>query len=208
MPDAVTDMLDYATQIAELLGQPWRCANIDDAADSAADAVLIGPREGRISLTLDAWHRQIPRVIAESWLPRDLTDHKPAGARRPVITFSAQRTAPAAAAQLRRRLLGPFQQLIAQARDNRQRHDATIAAQQRILDAIADALGPAADRSADSIVHTASGRTFSATVPLSAVRDRPVGVRIQIDTTAEHAVQIVRLLAAEDTTSTTRPHTS
>ncbi len=208
MPDASADMLDYATQIATTLGQPWRCSTIDEAADNAADAVLIGPEQGRISLTLDAWHRQIPRVIAESWLPPALADYKPAGARRPVITFSAQRSAQAAAAQIHRRLLGPFQQLLAQARDNQQRHVATIAAQQRILDAITNALGPTAHRSTDTIVRADTNSTISATVPLSTNRDRPASVRIQIDTTAEHAVQIVRLLTARDTTTTPQPHTS
>ena len=94
MPDASPDMHGYATQIAAALGTPWRCATIEEAADSAADAVLISPGQGRISLTLNTWHRPIPRVIAEGWLPRDLTEHQPAGARRPGITFSAQRNAP------------------------------------------------------------------------------------------------------------------
>ena len=53
MPDASPDMHGYATQIAAALGQPWRCATIEEAADSAADAVLISPGQGRISLTLN-----------------------------------------------------------------------------------------------------------------------------------------------------------
>ena len=97
---------------------------------------------------------------------------------------------------------------MSQARDNQQRHDAAIAAQQRILDAIAETLGPAAHRYTDRIVRTDTSSTISATVPMSTVRDRPGSVRVQIDTTAEHAVQIMRFLAAGDTTPQLRPPTS